>query len=284
MARLGIDIRALLDDPEGGKKLAEILAKHNEDVAEQNEAAEKVTANMQKSIERLNKLYPYGADLKNNPWFNVTPPHSDNVYEDWNHDFPPAHDMFTRALRYWIENYHIDGYRMDLSHGLCGTSYNAVSNLLDYYQNGVCAADPEAYFILEHWGSSMGSDRPKLIQNGMLCWQNTNNAYCQTAMGWLKDGDGFQDANKDGYVTYCESHDEERMQYKCKKYGYNTAIKTIDSVRLGRVAANVAFNVLLNGPHMIWQYEEIGYDFSINSSTQGLISCIDTFPTGMMHQ
>ena len=214
----------------------------------------------------MNKLYPYGADLKNNPWFNVTPPHSDNVYEDWNHDFPPAHDMFTRALRYWIENYHIDGYRMDLSHGLCGPSYNAVSNLLDYYQNGVCAADPEAYFILEHWGSSMGSDRPKLIQNGMLCWQNTNNAYCQTAMGWLKDGDGFQDANKDGYVTYCESHDEERMQYKCKKYGYNTAIKTIDSVRLGRVAANVAFNVLLNGPHMIWQYEEIGYDFSINSS------------------
>lgn len=62
MARLGIDIRALLDDPEGGKKLAEILAKHNEDVAEQNEAAEKVTANMQKSIERLMKLYPDDAE------------------------------------------------------------------------------------------------------------------------------------------------------------------------------------------------------------------------------
>lgn len=62
MARLGIDILALLDDPEGGKKLAEILAKHNEDVAEQNEAAEKVTANMQKSIERLMKLYPDDAE------------------------------------------------------------------------------------------------------------------------------------------------------------------------------------------------------------------------------
>ena len=58
MARLGIDIKALLEDPEGGKKLAEILAKHNEEVAEQNEATERVTENMRKSIERLVKLYP----------------------------------------------------------------------------------------------------------------------------------------------------------------------------------------------------------------------------------
>ena len=58
MARMGIDVKTLLDDPEGGKKLAEILAKHNEDVAEQNDATEKVTANMRKSLERLMKLYP----------------------------------------------------------------------------------------------------------------------------------------------------------------------------------------------------------------------------------
>ena len=58
MARLGIDVKMLIDDPEGGKKLAEILAKHNEDVAEQNEATEKVTANMRKSLERLMNLYP----------------------------------------------------------------------------------------------------------------------------------------------------------------------------------------------------------------------------------
>lgn len=213
----------------------------------------------------MNKLYPYGNDLKENPWFNVTPPHGDNVYEDWNHDFAPAHDMFTRALRYWLEEYHVDGYRMDLSHGLCGATYNATTNINDYYTNAVQAASPGAYFILEHWGSKMGAERPQLINNGMLCWNNTNNAYCQTAMGWLKDGDAFDEANKDGYVSYCESHDEERMQYKCKQWG-NGAVKTDDAVRLGRVAENVAFNVLLNGSHMIWQYEEIGYDFSINSS------------------
>ena len=213
----------------------------------------------------MNKLYPYGTDLKNNPWFNVSAPHADNVYEDWNHGFEPAHEMFTRALQYWLREYKVDGFRFDLSHGLCsdkaGTS---VGNLIDYYEKGVKAVASDAYLILEHWGSNMGSERPQLIANGMLCWNNTTNAYCQTAMGWLKDGDSFESASQDGYVSYAESHDEERMQYKAKAYG-NGDLKTNKAARLSRVAANVALNVLLNGSHMIWQFEEIGYDYSINS-------------------
>lgn len=213
----------------------------------------------------MNKLYPYGTDLASNPWFNVNAPHSDNVYEDWNHGFAPAHEMFIRALQYWLKEYKVDGYRLDLSHGLCSDKPNtAVGNLKDYYNKGVKAVSSDAYMILEHWGSNMGSERPELISYGMQCWSNTTNAYCQTAMGWLKDGDGFGEANKDGFVSYCESHDEERMQYKAKKYG-NGDLQTNTAARLGRVAENVAFNVLLNGSHMLWMWEEIGYDFSINS-------------------
>ena len=213
----------------------------------------------------MNKLYPYGTDLANNPWFNVNAPHSDNVYEDWNHGFAPAKEMFTRALKYWLTEYKVDGFRLDLSHGLCSDQPNtAVANLKYYYDNGVKTVAPDAYMILEHWGGNMGTERPQLISYGMQCWSNTTNAYCQTAMGWLKDGDGFGDANKDGYVSYCESHDEERMQYKAKQWG-NGTVATDASVRLGRVAENVAFNVLLNGSHMLWMWEEIGYDFSINS-------------------
>ena len=213
----------------------------------------------------MNKLYPYGTDLANNPWFNVNAPHSDNVYEDWNHGFAPAKEMFTRALKYWLTEYKVDGFRLDLSHGLCSDQPNtAVANLKYYYDNGVKSVAPDAYMILEHWGGNMGTERPQLISYGMQCWSNTTNAYCQTAMGWLKEGDGFGDANKDGYVSYCESHDEERMQYKAKQWG-NGTVATDASVRLGRVAENVAFNVLLNGSHMLWMWEEIGYDFSINS-------------------
>ena len=213
----------------------------------------------------MNKLYPYGSDLANNPWFNVNVPHSDNVYEDWNHGFAPAKEMFTRALKYWLTEYKVDGFRLDLSHGLCSDQPNtSVANLKYYYDNGVKAVAPDAYMILEHWGGSMGTERPQLISYGMQCWNNTSNAYCQTAMGWLKEGDGLGDASKDGYVSYCESHDEERMQYKCKKYG-NGDLQTNTAARLARVAENVAFNVLLNGSHMLWMWEEIGYDFSINS-------------------
>lgn len=212
-----------------------------------------------------NKLYPYGPDLAQNPWFNVNAPHSDNVYEDWNHDFAETRKMFTRALRYWIEEFHVDGYRMDLSHGFCGPNCNnRMNNINHYYTNGVQAASEGAYFILEHWGDKMATERPALIRNGMLCWQNTNNAYSQTAMGILSS-DSFTDANQDGYVTYCESHDEERNFYKAKTYGVES-IKNDDNARLSRVPLNMAFNLLLNGPHMIWQWNELGFDYSINST------------------
>ena len=220
------------------------------------------------------KLYPWTSskesetELRFNPWFNLASEvkHSDNNYgEDWNHDFAPAHEMFKRSIQYWVKEYKVDGYRFDLSHGFCGRNvYDAVTNLKDYYA-GLQAVASDGYMILEHWGDNMGSDRPALVNAGMLCWNNTNNAYCQLAMGWLKDGDALGDANKDGYVSYCESHDEERMQYKCTQWG-NGTIKTDLATRIGRVPACVAMNVLLNGSHMLWQFEEIGYDFSINST------------------
>lgn len=215
----------------------------------------------------MNKLYPYGTDLASNPWFNVVAPHGDNVYEDWNHGFGPAHEMFIRSLQYWQSEYHIDGYRMDLSHGFCSdVAGTAVNNIKDYYNQAM--APTGAYFILEHWGTNAANEQAQLVQHGCLCWNSSiNNAACQTAMGWLKDGDSYANANKDGYVDYTCSHDEERPFYKAKTYG-NGDIKTNANVRNGRIAANMVMNVLLNGPHMIWQYEEVGYDYSINSSLE----------------
>lgn len=213
------------------------------------------------------KLYPYGTDLQYNPWFSVNPPEGDNGYgEEWNHDFGPAHEMFTRAFKYWLEEYKIDGYRLDLSHGLCGNTNNAVQNLIDYYQNGVCATSNGAYMILEHWAD--GQDQ--LINKGMQCWTGAGvcESYYQVAMGWLKPNDGgnsdaLDGANRNGYVSYAESHDEERMQYKAKMYG-NGNLQNDEAARLARVPACVAFNVLLKGAHMLWQFEELGYDISID--------------------
>lgn len=217
----------------------------------------------------MNKLYPWGTDLSKNPWFNAQAPHGDNVYEDWNHDFAPTKTMFTRALQYWLEEYKVDGYRMDLSHGLCGTAANtSVKHIKEYYQNGVKAVSEDAYFILEHWGTNMGSERPQLVNEGMLCWENTTNAYYQTAMGWLKDGDSFANANKDGYISYCESHDEERAFFKAKEWGAGD-LKTNEEVRVARVPINMAFLTLLNGSQMFYHFAELGFDNSKYQNAQG---------------
>jgi glycosidase len=217
----------------------------------------------------MNKLYPYGTDLSKNPWFNATAPHSDNVYEDWNHDFVPTKTMFTRSLAYWLTEYKVDGFRMDLSHGLCGTKANtSVGNIKHYYEHGVKAVSPDAYMILEHWGGNMGTERPQLVNAGMMCWDNTTNAYYQTAMGWLKDGDNLSNANKDDYVTYCESHDEERAFFKAKQWG-NGDLKTNEEARVARVPLNMAFLTMLNGPKMFYHFAELGFDYSKYQNAQG---------------
>ena len=217
----------------------------------------------------MNKLYPYGTDLSQNPWFNVNAPHRDNVYEDWNHDFVPTKTMFTRSLAYWLTEYKVDGFRMDLSHGLCGTKANtSVANIKHYYEHGVKAVSPDAYMILEHWGDNMGSERPQLVNAGMMCWDNTTNAYYQTAMGWLKDGDDLSSANKDNYVTYCESHDEERAFFKAKQWG-NGDLKTSEEARAARVPLNMAFLTMLNGPKMFYHFAELGFDYSKYQNAQG---------------
>ena len=218
-----------------------------------------------------NKLYPFGSDLAQNPYFNVIAPHSDNVYEDWNHDFPETREMFTRALNYWIQEYHVDGYRMDLSHGFCGADCNnLMDNISHYYTEGVLGAEDysakgEPYFILEHWGAGMGSERPKLVSQGMMCWANTSNAYSQLAMGWLSE-DALTDANQKGYVSYCESHDEERNFYKVKTYGNGSVKTNYTTEGLSRIPITRAFCTLLQGPQMMYQYAELGYDYSINST------------------
>ena len=217
----------------------------------------------------MNKLYPWTSeeatktDLRFNPWFNVRAPHDDNVYEDWNHGFEPTRDHFTRVLSYWLTEYKIDGYRMDLSHGLCSDKPNtSVENLKYYYTNGVKAASPDAYFILEHWGKNTSTEWEQLIAEGMMCWANTAHAFQQTAMGWLSDGDDLSGANNDNFVSYCENHDEERCFFKGKKWGNGSDIKNKEEVRVGRVPMNLGFQCMLNGPQLFYHFAELGFDMS----------------------
>jgi len=81
-------------------------------------------------------------------------------------------------------------------------------------------------------------------------------------MGWLKDGDSFTGANIKNRISYAESHDEVRNFYKAQTWG-NGIVGTDETARLSRVPANLAFISLLQGSKMLWQFEELGYDYSI---------------------
>ncbi|MCB9318018.1 MAG: hypothetical protein H6570_01965 [Lewinellaceae bacterium] len=52
-----------------------------------------------------------------NPWLNETARHPFNVFNDFNHESLATQRYMDRVLRYWVENFHIDGYRFDLSKG-----------------------------------------------------------------------------------------------------------------------------------------------------------------------
>jgi hypothetical protein len=71
-----------------------------------------------------------------------------------------------------------------------------------------------------------------------------------------------------------ESHDEERTMYKNLKWGNSNGSYSVKnlSTALKRQELTGAFFFLLPGPKIIWEFGELGYDFSINRCTDGSIN------------
>lgn len=208
----------------------------------------------------------------NNPWMNPVAPHPYAVLDDFNHDSQYTRNYFKRVLQYWINEYKIDGYRMDLTKGFTqkqstestASKYDQsrIDILTDYY-NAAKSTKSDVMFILEHFCDY--DEELVLANKGMYLWRNINNAYSQAAMGYQADSD-FSGMNSTPrkWVGFAESHDEERNFYKAKTYGAGD-LKTNEAARLARIPLNIAFTTLIPGPKMIWQFGELGYDYSINS-------------------
>lgn len=206
----------------------------------------------------------------NNPWFNVAAPHPYSVFHDFNHEFEGTRRFFKGVLQYWISEYNIDGFRLDLSKGFTQKSSNEstasrydqsrIDILSDYYQ-AAKEMKTDIMFILEHFCDY--DEESVLANKGMFLWRNLNNAFSQAAMGYQAQSD-FSGLNESlqQWVGYAESHDEERNFYKAKTWGLND-IKTDSVFRISRVPLNVAFTTLIPGPKMIWQFGEFAYDYSI---------------------
>lgn len=223
----------------------------------------------------------------NNPWYNPVQPHAFGFGEDFNHESAQTKAFFNRVLQHWVTEYKIDGYRFDFSKGLTQrpsnndgafSAYDASRiSIINGYYNAIKTVDPNAYVILEHFADN--TEEKELADNGMLVWSSVWNQYQEAAMGYLPNSNferGIHTVkgwNNPHLVTYMESHDEERIVYKNLQFGnanasYNT--KILDTA-LRRMEMNAAFLFSIPGPKMIWQFGELGYDYSINACPNGTV-------------
>ncbi|MBP7272994.1 MAG: T9SS type A sorting domain-containing protein [Saprospiraceae bacterium] len=222
----------------------------------------------------------------NNPWLNPIPRHPFNVGNDFNHESQATKDYVNQCLKHWLEEFHIDGFRFDLSKGFTQTNnpdnVNAwgqydVSRIaiLKQYADEVWENDADAYVILEHF--SANSEEKELAEYGMMLWGNSNYNFNEATMGWTSTDLRWNSYAHRGWavphvVSYMESHDEERLMYKNKTFGNQSATdyKVRDlAIGLQRMELASAFFYTIPGPKMLWQFGELGYDYSINTCSNG---------------
>jgi len=219
----------------------------------------------------------YGRPTEENPWYNVQSPNSTYSWGfDFDHDSEYTKEFVDSVNRFWLEKYKIDGFRFDFTKGFTNTpgdgwDYDGSRiNILKRMALKIWDVNPDAYVILEHFAEN--SEEKNLAEFGMMLWGNMNYEYNEATMGYSSDLDEISYKDRGWSVAhlvgYMESHDEERLMYKNLQYGnstddYDYNIKDLHTgLRRVELAAN--FFIPVPGPKMIWQFGELGYDYSIN--------------------
>ncbi|MCK4639240.1 MAG: T9SS type A sorting domain-containing protein, partial [Bacteroidales bacterium] len=132
--------------------------------------------------------------------------------------------------------------------------------------------NPDAYVIFEHLAEN--SEEKELADYGILLWGNLHYNYGEASMGWNENGKSdfswisYQERNwnEPHVIGYMESHDEERVMFKNLSWGNSNANYNIkdSTTAIDRIRLVAAFFFTIPGPKMIWQFGEMGYDYSIN--------------------
>ena len=233
-----------------------------------------------------------GQATAENPMFNVNDPNTSfSFFNDIDHETQFTEDYLDRMNQFWIEEYNIDGYRFDFTKGFTnvpgdgGAFDQSRINNLNRMFDEIRAFDQDAYVILEHFGAN--SEETNLINHsapaapnapGMMVWARFDFPYGQASMGFdNSDFSGMDYENrgwsKPSQVTYMESHDEERMMFKNANFGNSLGSYDIQNLSIGldRVELVSSFFFPIPGPKMIWQFGELGYDYSIDQCPDGTI-------------
>ncbi|MBN1638643.1 MAG: T9SS type A sorting domain-containing protein [Ignavibacteriales bacterium] len=226
----------------------------------------------------------YWDEVNNRPapdnlWYNFVSPNP--VYSwgyDFNHQSPHTKAFVDSVNKYWLIEYHFDGFRFDFTKGFTntpgdGSGYDLQRiNILKRMADKIYEIDSTYYVILEHFAPN--TEEIVLSDYGMMLWGNMNYNYGEASMGWNQSGKSnfqgvsykYRNWNFPHLVGYMESHDEERIMYKNLNYGNLSGTYNIknSTTALNRIKLISAFFFTIPGPKMIWQFEELGYDYSID--------------------
>ena len=219
----------------------------------------------------------------NNPYMNVEAPHPYSVFFDFDHTYFGTQEYVKKTLKHWLEDYKVDGFRFDLAWGFTQQQGNAAFGydpvrvaILKEYADYMWQISPDAYWTMEHFVDN--AERIELSDYGLMSWGGAGiqNQYLESSMGYqsdLKDASyktlGWNDPH---LIAYMESHDEERMMYKNLQYGNsngNYDVKDLPTA-LDRVELANTFFYTIPGPKLLWQFGELGYDFSLHTCEDGV--------------
>ncbi|UCF65165.1 MAG: T9SS type A sorting domain-containing protein [bacterium] len=216
-----------------------------------------------------------------NPWFNQVSPNPVFSWgNDFNHESMATRIFVDRVNTYWLTEYKIDGFRFDFTKGFTNTPGDGSNfdqariNILKRMADKIWEVDTTAYIILEHFAPNSEEKILAEYSYGMMLWGNMNYNYNEATMGYHDGGKsdfswgyyGNRTWTKPHLVTYMESHDEERLMYKNVTYGNSSGAYSIQDTltALQRMQLVGAFFFTYPGPKMIWQFGELGYDYSID--------------------
>jgi 1,4-alpha-glucan branching enzyme len=227
-----------------------------------------------------------------NPWLDQTNMHPAAVGYQMNHQSKATQYFTENVMKYWMQEYHIDGYRFDEAKGYTqfnsGSDYNAWANydasrvsLWEMYNTYMTGLDPSFYVILEMF--SANNEESVLAGKGMMMWANLSTNGEQATMGYSGDAsNGYWDLTglfydswgfntSTGNVCYFESHDQERLQFKNEQYGNSSGSYNTKDLATGlkRDEMGAAFMFSSPGPKLLWQFGERGYDVSIDDASTG---------------
>lgn len=217
------------------------------------------------------QMYPVGQ----NPFYNATAPHAYSVLNDWNQGYGLVREQWKDVVQYWINEYHVDGYRFDLVKGLgdndsyanngdaATNAYNEsrVKNM-HQIQEWMEEVNPDALCINENLAGA--KEENEMAAYGQLNWYNLNDPGCQFAMGYQSNSSlsGMLATNTGrtwgSTVSYLESHDEQRLAYKQDTWGVEGAVKGNLWGSMRRLGSAAAQMIMAPGSHMIWQFSELG--------------------------